>query len=257
MTDWARTSIDSRTIPSRRPAQVNPADGLFAAIAENLQPDYILRQLLDEPQVMAQTNLADEVVLQGIRKDVHDNDWETYAYSPAIPLQSDNPTLTGNRAVIAAVQYRHDPALGLSRPDVALCARTFASASDSAAAVVMAYSAAPDDSIEARLAVAAGGQVNMTAAFDPTLPAPSARTAIGQLLPLLHDPGDGVAADKLLSPLEAAPLRQRFYREVAQWTGRMQKDKDRPAAAGHSPPPGARDVRLDSQRGKRHPAGTL
>ena len=223
----ARTSIASRTIPSRGPTQVNPADGLFAAIAESLQPDYILRQLLDEPQAVAQTNLADEVTLQGVRRDVHDNDWETYAYSPAIPLQSDNPTLTCNRAVIAAVQYRYDPSRGLSRPDAALCARTFASASDAGAAVVLAYSAAPDDSIEARLAVAAGGQVNMTAAFDPTLPAPSARTAIGQLLPLLHDPGEGLAADRLLSPLEAAPLRQRFYREVAQWTGRMQRGKDR------------------------------
>ena len=224
----SRANIAFRTIPSRGRAQVNPADGLFAAIAENLQPEYILRQLLDEPQATVQTNLSDEVILQGVRKDVHDNDWETYAYSPAIPLQSDSPTLIGNRAVIAAVQYRHDSSIGLSRPDAALCARTFASASDAGVAVVMAYSAAPDDSIEARLAVAVGGQVNMTAAFDPTLPSPSARTAIGQLLPLLHDPGDdGLAADRLLSPLEAAPLRQQFYREVAQWTGRMQKGKDR------------------------------
>ena len=211
--------------------QVNPADRLFAAIAENLQPDYILRQLLDEPQAMALTNLADAVALQGVRKDVHDKDWETYAYTAAIPLQSSNPALTGPPvadAVVAAVQYGYDPARGLSRPDAALCARTFASASAAGAAVVLAYSAAPDDSIEARLAVAAGGQVNMTAAFDPTLPAPSARTAIGQLLPLLQNPGDdGLAADKLLSPLEAAPLRQQFYREVAQWTGRMQNGKDR------------------------------
>ena len=224
----SRANIAFRTIPVRGPAQVNPADGLFAAIAENLQPDYILRQLLDEPQAMVQTNLADDVTLQGIRKDVHDRDWETYAYTAAIPLQTDNPTLTGNRAIVAAVQYRHDLAQGLSRPDAALCARTFASAGDAAAAVVLAYTSAPDDSIEARLAVAVGGQVNMTAAFDPTLPSPSARIAIGQLLPLLHHPGDdGMAADKLLSPLEAAPLRQQFYREVAQWTGRMQKGKDR------------------------------
>ena len=224
----ARSSVTFRTIPSRSPAQVNPADSLFAAIAENLQPDYILRQLLNEPQIMVQTNLADDVTLQGVRKDVHDKDWETYAYTAAIPIQSNNPTLTGNRAAIAVVQYGHDPARGLSRPDAALCARTFASASEAGAAVVLAYSAAPDDGIEARLAVAAGGQVNMTAAFDPTLPAPSARTAIGQLLPLLRSPGDdGLAADKLLAPLEAAPLRQQFYREVAQWTGRMQKGKDR------------------------------
>ena len=225
----ARASISSRTIPTRAPAHVNPADGLFDAFAKTLQPNYILRQLLDEPEAMLQTNLAEEVTLQGVRKDVHDRDWETYAYTPAIPLQSDNPTLAGNRAVVAAVQYRYDPTVGLSRPDAALCARTFASASDAGAAVVLTYAAAPDDSIEARLAVAAGGQVNMTAAFDPTLPAPSARTAIGQLLPLLQNPGDdGLAADKLLSPLEAAPLRQQFYREVAQWTGRMQKGKNRP-----------------------------
>ena len=224
----ARASITSRTIPSRSSAQVNPADSLFAALAENLQPDYILRQLLKEPQVVAQTNLADAVTLQGVHKDAHDKDWETYSYTAAIPLQSNNPRLTGNCATIAVVQYSHDPSRGLSRPDAALCARTFASASDAGAAVVLAYSAAPGDSIEARLAVAVGGQVNMTAAFDPSLPAPSARTAIGQLLPLLQNPVDGgMAADKLLAPLEAAPLRQQFYREVAQWTGRMQKGKDR------------------------------
>ena len=222
----ARTNIAFGTIPGRSAARDNPADRLFAAISENLRPDYILRQLLDEPNAVIQTNLAEDATLLGVRKDVHDKDWETYTYTAGVPIQSDNPTLAGNRAVIAAVQYRYDPNRGLSRPDAALCARTFASADESNTAIVFAYAAAPDGTITARLAVAAGGQVNMTAAFDPTLPSPSARAAIAQLLQLLRKPGDGLTGDRLLDTLGAAPLRQQFYREVAQWTGRMQKGKN-------------------------------
>ena len=153
----ARTNIAFRTIPSRIATQVNPADRLFAAISENLRPDYILQQLLDEPDVVIQTNLAEDATLLGVRKDVHDKDWETYTYTAGVPIQSDNPTLAGNRAVIAAVQYRYDPNRGLSRPDAALCARTFASADESNTAIVFAYTAAPDGTITARLAVAAAG----------------------------------------------------------------------------------------------------
>ena len=109
---------------------------------------------------------------------------------------------------------------------MALCARAFAGANASNAAVVFAYSAAPDDTIEARLAVSAGGQVNMTAPFDPSLPSPSARAAIGQLLQSLRNPGDSLTAGRLLVPLEAATLRQQFYREVADWFGRIQQGKD-------------------------------
>ena len=106
----ARANIAYRTIPDRSATPVNPADSLFAAIAASSRPDYLLRQLLDEPQAVAQTNLADAVTLQGIRKDAHDQGWETYAYTAAIPLQSGNPTLAGSRVVVAAVRYRHDPA---------------------------------------------------------------------------------------------------------------------------------------------------
>ena len=66
----------------------------------------------------------------------------------------------------------------------------------------------------------------MTVAFDPKLPSPSARTAINELLRMLRRADDDLPADDLLKPLEVAPLRQRFYREVAKWTGDLQRGKD-------------------------------
>ena len=222
----ARGSIASRTVPSRVSPQVNPADQLFAAFGNSLQPDYVLRELLNESEAVLQHDLAEDTTLTGVRRDVHDNDWEAYSYIFGTPIETGPQTLVGNRVVTAAVQYKYNAEHGIGRPDAALAARTFASANESNAAVVFAYSAAPDDNIEARLAVSAGGQVNMTAPFDPTLPSPSARIAIGKLLESLRDPGDSFNADKLLAPLAAATLRQRFYREVAQWTGRMQSGKD-------------------------------
>ena len=225
----SRESIAYRTVPSLAAAPVNLAGQLFAAIAENYQPEHILRQLLDEPNAVVQSSLVENAALSGVRKDAHDNDWQTYAYAPGVPVKSDRPELLGNRVVMVAVQFRYSAGHGLVRPNAALCARAFASADPSNAAVVLAYAAAPDGSLEARLAVAAGGQVNMTAAFDPTLPSPSAWAAIDRLLQTLRDaPNDGITADNLLAPLEAAPLRQQFYREIAQWTGRMQQDKSRP-----------------------------
>ena len=224
----ARPNIAYRTVPGKAAAPANLADGLFAAVAASRQPEHILRQLLNEPDAVIQSNLTADVGLQGVRKDAHDNDWRDYAYAAGAAIQSDQPDLAGSRATIAAVQYHDANGRGLSRPDTALCARTFAGAGPANAAAVFVYSETPSGELESRLAVSAGGQVNMTAAFDPTLPAPSARAAIAQLLPLLHSPGDGLTADRLLAPLEAASLRQQFYREVAQWTGRMQQGKSRP-----------------------------
>ena len=219
----SRESIGYRTTgPLIAVPPVSLADRLFAAIAENLSPEHIIRQLLNEPDAVTQSNLEEDVILQGVRKDAHDSDYADYAYTKGIPIQSDNPALLGNRVVIAAVKYRYQPNRGLSRPDVALGARTFASADLSRVAILFAYTAGPDGAMEARLAVAAAGQVNMTADFDPTLPSPSARATTEQMLRLLHQPGDSLTADKLMAPLEAAPLRQQFYREVAQWTGRRQ-----------------------------------
>ena len=44
---------------------VSKADSLFAAIAENLSPENVVRQLLNEPNVVIQTNLEEDVSLQG------------------------------------------------------------------------------------------------------------------------------------------------------------------------------------------------
>ena len=230
----ARDQIEYRTVRHRVPKR-NLADILFEAIIANPQPENILKHLLDEqdttPQAnLPQANLNEDVTLQGKRKDTHDNDWQDYAYAKSVAITTDNPALmqdVGHYAVIAAVQYKHDASnVGLSRADAALCARTFAGADLSRTAITFPYIIAPDGNIEARFAVASGNQVNMTVAFDPKLPSPSARTAINELLRTLRSADDALPADKLLEPLEVAPLRQKFYREVAKWTGDLQRGKD-------------------------------
>lgn len=207
----------------------NRADNLFAALAQESAPELILRQLLDEPDAVLQSRAAAELALTGVAKHAHDHFWADYAYLAALPLQSDNPALFEQKAVVAAVQFRPSDGAGLSRPDTALAARAFAAADQSRAAVLLAYTAGDNGAREARLAVAANGQVNMTAAFDPTLAAPSARAAADRLLQLLHrPPAGGLTAEELLLPLEAATLRQQFYREIAGWTTHWQAGKGRP-----------------------------
>ena len=225
----ARDQIEYRTVRRRLPTR-NLADILFEAVTANPQPENILKHLLDEQDTEPQTNLNEDVTLQGKRRDSHDNDWQDYAYAKSVAINTDNPALTqdlGHYAVIAAIRYRYDASnVELSRADAALCARTFAGANLSRTAIVFPYSIAPDGSIEARLAVSAGNQVNMTVAFDPRLPSPSARTAIDELLRTLRSADGAMPADKLLEPLEVAPLRQKFYREVAVWTGDLQQGRE-------------------------------
>ena len=224
----ARERIEYRTVRRLLARDFNLADRLFEAISQNSEPQDILSNLLNEPDAITQSNLSEDATLQGIRKDAHDNDWEAYAYAKSVPVETDNPALLEGfepRAVIAAVRY-DDHSSGLSRPDVALCARVFASADESRTAIVFAYTLAPDGSIEARLAVSTANQVNMTVTFDPKLPSPSARLAINELLQTLQGSTKSLPANKLLTPLEVAPLRQRFYREIAQWTGNLQQGKD-------------------------------
>ena len=225
----ARDQIEYRTVRRRQPAP-NLADILFEAVIANPQPEHILNCLLSDNTLPIQANLGEDVTLQGKRKDAHDIDWQDYAYAKSVAIAANNPTLiedVGHNAVMAATQYNYDADNpGLSRGDAALCARTFASADASRTAVVFLYTVAPDSGIEARLVVAAGNQVNMTVSFDPKLPSPSARAAINQLLRTIRRADDTIAADRLLEPLEVAPLRQRFYREVATWTGDLQRDKN-------------------------------
>ena len=207
----------------------NRADNLFAALAQESDPELILRQMLDEPEAVLQSRAAAELALTGVAKHAHDHFWADYAYLAALPLQADNPALFEQKAVVAAVQFRPSDGVGLSRPDTALAARAFAAADPGRAAILLAYTAGDNGAREARLAVAAKGQVNMTAAFDPTLAAPSARAAADRLLQLLHrPPAGGLTAEQLLLPLEAATLRQQFYREIAGWTTHWQAGKGRP-----------------------------
>ena len=213
------------TAPLITAAPVNLANKVLSALADgSLGPAAILRELMAEPAAVVHTSLvAEGIPLQGVRQDAHDYDWVGYAYAKGVNIPADNPELFEHRAVMAAVQLEHSDSHGLARPDVALCARTFAAADPSRAAIVLAYTRSPDNDTEARLAVAGVGQVNMTAAFDPELAFPSVRAAMEQLLTLLRKPGEGLPVDRLMAPLEALPLRQQFYREVAQWVGRRQR----------------------------------
>ena len=222
----ARERIEASVKPSARPRAANPADLLFAAVAAGRPPEYLVREMLGDPDASVRFNLAEETALLGRAKDAHDADWESYAYAGGPLLRSPRPSLAGKRAVVAATQFRHHPRYGLTRGDAALCARTFASVDESGAAVVLAHCIAPDGAAEARVAIAAGGQVNMTAAFDPTLPSPAARAAVAKLLSLLRGKDDDLTAAALAAPLEAAPLRQQFYKDVAAWVERMQRGKD-------------------------------
>ena len=222
----ARERIEASVKPSARPRAANPADLLFAAVAAGRPPEYLVREMLGDPDASVQFNLAEDAPLLGRAKDAHDADWESYAYAGGPSLRSARPSLAGKRAVVAAAQFRHHPNYGLARSDAAICARTFASVDESGVAVVLAHCIAPDGAAEARVAIAAGGHVNMTAAFDPTLPSPAARAAVAKLLPLLRGKDDDLTAAALTAPLEAAPLRQQFYKDVAAWVERMQRGKD-------------------------------
>ena len=139
-------------------------------------PEQILKELLDAPHAVISNRLDNADSLTGKREDAHDNEWETYAVAQGPTLQTDTPDLEGNRIAVAAVQFSYDRENELSRGDVALFARTVASSSLTDSSAVFAYETAPDGSKSARMAVSAGGQVNMTALFDPALPSPSART---------------------------------------------------------------------------------
>ena len=206
------------------PPPDNLADGLFSLLAEAGQPDAVLRQMLGAPDAVLQSRAEAPLTLTGLRRHAHDSFWGDYHYSPGLPLKAENPALFDPKAVVAAVQLREN--VGVSRPEAALAARAFAGVDPSRAAVVLAYTDTDGGGMEARLAVAANGQVNMTAAFDPTLAAPSARAAADQLLQLLQQPPDGLTAEQLMLPLEASQLRQQFYREVARWTTAQQQGKD-------------------------------
>ena len=223
----SRHAIAARTVPVSRPAPVNLADGLFDALSGDASPELILREMLGEPGAVTGPRLENADSLTGIRRDVHNKDWESYAIAQGPELSVNQPGLEGSRVVVAAVKFKPKDSREMDRGDVALAARIVASSAPAAnAAVVFAYEATLGGAVSARMAVSASGQVNMTAGFDPALHSPSARTAIDQQLRLIRDTGAPLTAERLLSPLAVATLRQQFYREVAQWTTRIQQGKD-------------------------------
>ena len=223
----SRQAVAARTVPVSRPAPVNLADGLFDALSGDAAPELVLREMLGEPDAVANSRLENADSLTGIRLDAHNNDWESYAVAQGPELSVSQPGLEGSRVAVAAVKFKPRASQEMNRGDVALAARIVASSAQTAnAAVVFAYETGPDGAVSARMAAAAAGQVNMTAGFDPALHSPSARTAIDQQLRLIRDTSAPLNAERLLSPLAVATLRQQFYREVAQWTARIQEGKD-------------------------------
>ena len=215
----SRNSIATATSRALIPEIKNFADELFTTLAEVQNPARILETMMGNPDLTSQSDLTGNPYLYGVRKDAHDEDWESYAYINGPALKSENPELIDDGGVtVAAVKYRYDEFHAPSRADVAICAKTFA-ATDKAtnASMICTYTVAPDNTVEARIAVAANNQVNMTVAFDPTLPSPSARTAIDQLLTDIRAPDFSMTTDQLLDPLEVSILREQFYKEVAQW----------------------------------------
>ncbi len=223
----SRQAVAARTVPVSRPATVNLADGLFDILSGDAAPELVLREMLGEPGAVANSHLENADSLTGIRLDAHNNDWESYAVAQGPELNVSQPGLEGSRVAVAAVKFKPRASQEMNRGDVALAARIVASSAPTAnAAVVFAYETAPDGAVSARMAATAAGQVNMTAGFDPALHSPSARTAIDQQLRLIRDTSALLNAERLLSPLAVATLRQQFYREVAQWTARIQEGKD-------------------------------
>ena len=223
----SRQAIAARTVPVSRPTPVNLADGLFDALSGDAAPELVLKEMLGEPGAVASPRLENAEALTGIRLDAHNNDWESYAVAPGPELSVSQPGLEGSRVVVAAVKFKPKDSQEMNRGDVALAARIMAASAPAAnAAVVFAYETAPDGAVSARMAAAAAGQVNMTAGFDPALHSPSARAAIDQQLRLIRDTRAPLTAERMLSPLAVATLRQQFYREVAQWTTRVQQGKD-------------------------------
>ena len=214
-----------RDVPRARRARLDRAERLLAAFAEGApRPGAVLPHLLGGRMAEFSSNLTARVPLEGIVLDAHDRDWSDYAYALGTPLpppaagQAPLPMLGERQVAVAAARFTPDPR-GLSRGDAALCARAFARASNGGTSALLAYQETEDGAAEARLAACAGGRVAMTAPFDPGMPSPSAKAAIEEVLAALAAPETD--ADRLLAPLDVAPLRQRFYAEVSAWTKRL------------------------------------
>ena len=229
----SRASFDDAKPDTLEPIRSTVGIEFVRRFMEDPRPSSVLEALLDETGLVASSDLMEETTLQGAARDLHDNDWLMYSYVviPAPngkPEQADcNRLESGGGLTVAAVRFTQGK---LGRSDVALAARTFAKSNPDNAAVVFAYTATrrgTELEIEGRLAGIANGHVNMTAAFDPAIPLPSALAATDRLIPLIRKSYEhGVNARDLLDPLAVSSLRHSFYALVADWVARQQHGKD-------------------------------
>ncbi len=199
---------------------------LATSIAGGFSPTQILAALTRSSE--QKPTIGTELTLAGRALDAAQSDWESHAWRHGPGIRSDNPDFDGNLAVVAVVRYSA-PEAGeapeLRRGDVALAARTFARASVSRIAALVAYQANQDGVIDrARLAVHHQGHTGMTPEFDPHNPPSSALRALEQIRAALHSK-DAIASDRLTNAVNAKVIRKEFYESIAAWTKARQAGK--------------------------------
>ena len=197
---------------------------LLRLVSAGATPTEILTSFAQIEEVEPRYDIDEQVTLTGLLEDTFENDWEDHVYVIGPEVAARGQLSLSDQLTIGVVKFKHSE-WGLGRGDAAASARVLARASGSNMSVMFIYSEARDGSCEARVAACADGQVNMTAAFDPELPLPSARTAIGAIIARLSS-DKPLNADDILGPLEVMPLRQQFYQEVSRWTWELQRDQD-------------------------------
>ncbi len=217
------TRCFAKPVPLVLTMEADPVVELLSTVARGASPSEILRHVILDDEIEIRDDIADQVAVIGLQKDTFENDWGDNVYLIGPKTAQEGQLSLSDELTVAVLKFKYSE-LGLGRGDTATSARIFARASGSAMSVLLIYSSAPDGTVEARLAACADGKVNMTAAFDPELPLPSARTAITQIVELLSLE-QALTADDLLQPLEVAPLRQKFYQEVTRWTWDLQRDQ--------------------------------
>lgn len=206
-------------------AESDPVIELLTAIVRGDSPDELLGHLIPEDdEIELRYDIADQVSMTALQQDMYEHDWEENVYVIGPRTAQDGQLSLSDQLTVGVLKFKHSES-GLGRGDTATSARIFARAAGSGMSVLLVYSTGADGASEARLAVCADGRVNMTAAFDPDLPLPSARAAIGEIIAKLSSDRP-LNTDDILGPLEVMPLRQQFYREVSKWTWELQRDKD-------------------------------
>ena len=222
-TSTARRCFDSPPLPMLAP-RTDAVIELLKLVSSGGTPTEILTSFAQIEEIEPLYDIGDQVTLTGLLEDTFENDWEDHVYVTRPEVAAQGQLSLSDQLTIGVVKFKHSE-WGLGRGDAAASARLLARAAGSNMSVMFIYSEARDGSCEARVAACADGQVNMTAAFDPELPLPSARTAIGGIIAKLSSDRP-LEADDILGPLEVMPLRQQFYREVSRWIWELQRDRD-------------------------------